>query len=86
MENWRHTQMHEAVIKPLISRQAIQSMLGLGSLCGVVAASSSVIMAGGLSRGRIVSTSRRAGRGTALCGRLFRHGWGAVTCRLIPTF
>ena len=76
--------MREAVIKPLISRQAIQSMLGLGSLCCVVAASSS-IMSRRLCRRRIVSTSRRAERFIALCGRLFRNGGGAVTRRFIPT-
>lgn len=76
--------MHEAVTKPLIPREAIQSMLGLGSLCGLIATSSS-IMSRRLGRRRIVSTSRHAGCCTALCGRLFRHGWGAVTRRLIPT-
>ena len=84
LQNWRHTQMHEVVINPLVSRQAIQSMLGLRGLCSVVAASSS-IMSRRLGRRRIVSTSRRAGCCTALCGRLFRHGRGAVTRRLIPT-
>ncbi len=84
LQNWRHAQMHEAVTKPLVSRQAIQSMLGLRGLCGVVAASSS-IMSRRLGRRRIVSTSRRAGRCIALHGRLFRHGGGAVTLRLITT-
>lgn len=76
--------MHEAVINPLISHKATQSVLGLRGLCGVVATSSS-IMARRLGRRRIVPASRRAGRGTALCGRLFRNGGGAVTRRFIPT-
>ena len=59
-------------------------MLGLRSLCGVVATSSS-IMSRRLGRRRIVPASRRAGRFIALCGRLFRHGGGAVTRRFIPT-
>lgn len=83
LQTWRHPYMHEAVTKPLISRQAIQSMLRLRSLCGVVAISSG-IMSRRLGRRRIVSTSRRARR-TALCGRLFRHGRRAATGRLILT-
>ena len=72
--------MHESVINPLISRHAIQSMLGLWGLCGVVAASSR-IMSRRLCRGRSVPTGRCA----ALCGRLCRNGGGAVTRRFIPT-